>query len=271
MREHTAMRDHELLTIGRERLNARPSNLGLSRDSVAFRTHAPVVMIHRDSDALSRSNFTVILRDLEEHHGDDETDGVPDVTVERFRDWAYGWTEHVLVRVERPTRWAELDAPTDAWRSAVEWLEALESYPVADEEAWSALELEELTEYVASELRGEEYLEDVLERLLDAGHSSAEDLPWSALEDAYRDTFEHYAVPLLEQGRAYLSLRSVGDGQLTLDGETVRVPAPPALDELELLLEDRLPWAITRVVEDTDTYGQLLELRDVLAGSMAAA
>lgn len=254
------------LLIGDARRAARPSNLGLSSDSVAYRSHAPVVMIHRDSDTLARSNFEVIRTDLEDRFPED-------VTVETFRDWAYGWTEHVLVRVERPGQGRELPrVPTDAWLEAVAWLDRLEDYPVADEEHWSALEEEELLEYVTGELRDADgYLEEVLERLSGAGVFRVEDLGADVLEEILEEIYAAHVDPLLEQGHAYLSLRSVGDGQLTFTGDVVRVPAPPALEDVELYLEDRLPWAIATAVEESDRYASLLELRDVLAGVLAVA
>jgi hypothetical protein len=78
---------------------------------------------HRDSEALDRSNYVVILRDLTERFGD----AVSDV---RFGHWAVGWVEEIV--------W---DAGREDVRDAAQtWRDALDDYPVADEEHWSETE-----------------------------------------------------------------------------------------------------------------------------------
>jgi len=79
----------------------------------------------RDSGALDRSNFRVILADL---GGESET-----VEVHRFGHWGPGWFEIILAH----------PSLADA---VYEWERALENYPVADEEDWSREELEEFHE-----------------------------------------------------------------------------------------------------------------------------
>lgn len=87
--------------------------------------------IHRDSDALERSNFRVIRNDL-------ETNWPDDVTVETFSHWLVGHTEELLVR-----------PGTEAARAAEEWRAKLDEYPVADEEDWSNEEHDESIESIA--------------------------------------------------------------------------------------------------------------------------
>lgn len=53
----------------------------------------PGASVHRDSDALARSNHRVILADLRERFGEDI------VTVESASHWAVGWTEAAFVPV----------------------------------------------------------------------------------------------------------------------------------------------------------------------------
>lgn len=78
---------------------------------------------HRDSDILERSNFAVILADLQ---------AVDDrVTVVRWGHWAVGWVEELLVPLTLPV----------ASRVA-EWRKQLAGYPIADEDDYSERERE---------------------------------------------------------------------------------------------------------------------------------
>lgn len=79
----------------------------------------------RDADALTRSNWRVVLADL---GGESET-----LEILWFRHWAVGWTEVAIIH---PSRKGDADG----------WLKALNDYPVACEEDFSALEYEEREE-----------------------------------------------------------------------------------------------------------------------------
>lgn len=83
----------------------------------------------RDSDALARSNYRVILADLEKRFPDSVHD-------EHFGHWACGWLNHIMV----DTR------DIDAVDACIEWENALSDYPVADEEDFSNLEHQEYCE-----------------------------------------------------------------------------------------------------------------------------
>ncbi len=97
------------------------------------------VAMHRDSDALERSNFRVISSDLMARFPDD-------VTVETFSHWLVGHTEECLVRPDSP-----------AADAAQAWRDKLDDYPVADEDDFSEEEtnesLESAAEFVRSEYR----------------------------------------------------------------------------------------------------------------------
>jgi len=89
-----------------------------------------VVGQHRDSDPLTRSNFNVIRKDLETRFPDD-------VVVESASSDMVGWVESVVVR-----------PGSAAWDAAIEWLERLEQYPVADEENYSQTEWDDSVETI---------------------------------------------------------------------------------------------------------------------------
>jgi hypothetical protein len=94
---------------------------------------------HRDSDALERSNYRVILEDLSTRFGDD-------VGEASFGHWGVGWVEEITWNAGN----AELADAVAAWEAA------LADYPVADDEDHSALELEGMVEWCDS-LRLEGY------------------------------------------------------------------------------------------------------------------
>ena len=92
-----------------------------------------VVGQHRDSDVLERSNFQVAQERLEKVN--------PDCyTIESENHWAVGWVEHLLVD---PTNAAAIQE-AEAMR------EAIEKYPILDEDHFSNLEYEEAAEYWAN-------------------------------------------------------------------------------------------------------------------------
>lgn len=83
---------------------------------------------NRDSDTLTRSNFTCALELL-----GGESDNVQ---VHRFGHWACGWWE--IIAVKKGTK--EFKIAEDIERK-------LENYPVVNEDHWSELQYEEQTEY----------------------------------------------------------------------------------------------------------------------------
>lgn len=85
---------------------------------------------HRDSDALTRSNHEVIVRDLTERFPES-------FRVEGSSHWAVGWMD--VVRIDTRD-----DAAVVA---AMDWAYALDQYPVADDEHYSKTEHEEDQEW----------------------------------------------------------------------------------------------------------------------------
>lgn len=81
----------------------------------------------RDSDALVRSNFQVIAKDM----GDA-------CEIHRTGHWACGWVEWLIL----PTNASEEDKA-----KAAQWLEDLDQYPVANDDHFSELEYTEAAEY----------------------------------------------------------------------------------------------------------------------------
>lgn len=83
---------------------------------------------HRDSDALSRSNFASMLKAL---GGESET-----VLVVRESHWAVGWVEWIAIH----------ESDEKALTTADAILERLEDYPVVDDDHFSETETEEANE-----------------------------------------------------------------------------------------------------------------------------
>jgi hypothetical protein len=94
--------------------------------------HYAIAGIHRDSDTVDRSNWYTWLQIIEPH--DTGHDDSP-ATVHRARHWAVGWTEELMIRQ---------DAPRALLEEVAETLQALERYPVLDDDHRCELEYEEL-------------------------------------------------------------------------------------------------------------------------------
>lgn len=118
-------------------------------------------MTHRDADILQRSNWIAQLKILEPLCGlvwDDEG-------VNGSNNWAVGWTECFLIHPNNEV----------ALRAAEELADALEGYPVLDDNAFSELEHEEANEYWASL--------NVRERAFEADRSGATYTPMQLRHD----------------------------------------------------------------------------------------
>lgn len=112
----------------------------------------------RDSECLSRSNFTEAEKAFEEIDADSH-----DHETHRFGHWGPGWFEIILVRPTSPCH-----------ALALELAESLADYPVLDEEAFSELEYDEahetiphLTPCLRDDLP-EDYVHQIWEYLWDA-------------------------------------------------------------------------------------------------------
>ena len=91
-----------------------------------------VIGQHRDSDALTRSNFICMLKAL---GGESET-----VKIIRESHWAVGWVEWIGVHKD----------DHKALEIADDITHRLEGYPVVDEDHWSELEWNEAHDYLES-------------------------------------------------------------------------------------------------------------------------
>lgn len=138
--------DEYLLRAAQEALT-RPSDFGYYGDLPLFQSLGFTFTQTRDSDALGRSNYRTILRDLlkaTEEISDDTAEYVQEV---HCSHWAYGWAEHIAVRVlHDQDREITVENLTPVFVAAVKAASALENYPVYDESDYSALESEEVHE-----------------------------------------------------------------------------------------------------------------------------
>lgn len=99
-----------------------------------------IASVHRDSDTISRSNWAVLCADLgaEFYASRECTDERPPCYAWRAAHWAVGWIEYLCVRA---------DAPGDLIARAIEWMAALEDYPVADDGHLTDLEYTEACDF----------------------------------------------------------------------------------------------------------------------------
>lgn len=116
---------------------------------------------NRDSCCLERSNFRSGLKAI---GGESETE--EGVQVVREGHWACGWVEWIAIPF----------GPSKALAAACETMEALESYPVVDEEDWCELEAEEAHEVWKSCYDWRERVEYIRENEGQFGFSSLSDL-----------------------------------------------------------------------------------------------
>lgn len=98
----------------------------------------------RDSDILQESNADALERALEEAFPHSA-----DYRVERFNHWAVGWVEHLSFRAVTKN-----GTPTSIFAWILGWQDALDNYPVADEEDFSRRELDATLENIHNEGHG---------------------------------------------------------------------------------------------------------------------
>lgn len=104
--------------------------------------HILVASQHRDSDALTRSNYRCAFARLIkaaglENHIDPDVAEAP-VYDWRAGHWAVGWVEYLMVRP---------DAPQAVLDEAQAIADELADYPALDEDDWPTLECEEVCRY----------------------------------------------------------------------------------------------------------------------------
>ncbi|WP_143847278.1 hypothetical protein [Nocardiopsis sp. JB363] len=120
----------------------------------------------RDADALTRSNFRVIKRKLEEiapYH----------VDTQMSRHWAVGWTENIMVD----------PGHTQLAMAVMKWVETLEECRIIDEDDLAVLEREDYMEHLRSEVRSEivEEVQDYLATVY--GVHGLDELSYELLEE----------------------------------------------------------------------------------------
>lgn len=121
-------------------------DFGYHGDLALGETWAFTISRHRDSGLLDNSNFEVIEADLSRRFPDD-------ISVTHASHWAVGWIDHLTVRMLD-----DLGHVAPAGIAAIEWLDALASYPIANESdysdrAWKAT-AENVDEVVSRVARG---------------------------------------------------------------------------------------------------------------------
>lgn len=121
-----------------------------TRSEEAYKTHACVFAIHRDSDLLDQSNWMVFCQELGLAPKPDQK---PDPTgldgsfIMRSTHWAVGWVETIFVPVYEPGHDDENcyePSYSSALLKAYELHEAMSHYPVLDEEDYSEREYADL-------------------------------------------------------------------------------------------------------------------------------
>jgi hypothetical protein len=104
--------------------------------------------MHRDSDCLQESNYITIWNDLFGKFPDD-------VSELHSNHWAVGWIDQIMVRVID-----DEGNPTPAFEALIEWNDALNDYPVADEDDFSRREWEDFVECIEQYWSSTFYVED---------------------------------------------------------------------------------------------------------------
>ena len=111
------------------------------RDDIDDAENWAIIYTHnRDSGLLDQSNASVIAKVLEPFTEADDED--PDVVMESHNHWACGWIDGFSIRVFRDGQ------ITPAFRKYHELAEAMDAYPILDEEDYSNRELEATIENI---------------------------------------------------------------------------------------------------------------------------
>ena len=137
----------------------------------------------RDSGTLEISNWEAMLACLEEVDPDGE-----DFDIHRFGHWGPGWFKIVLVR------------PGSAAHAEAERIENhLTNYPLLDDERYSQLEYEELSEYMSTVLHQTEREFEVEVKGEPDLMKAASDLGWYSVEDVHGRDVEKRLMDWLDQ------------------------------------------------------------------------
>jgi hypothetical protein len=183
--------DADLMKAVSEALT-RPPDYGYYGDADLFGSWGLTVKQSRDSDAMDRSNYRCVLRDLRayvESHGCDPDDYIEDM---HFGHWACGWVDEIAVRVlVDEDGLAEPGNITGAFRwIASVALDLAEQHPIYDDSDHSDLEWDDALEIVTQTLA--EIRNDAENAVIDDedGVTDARLVPeWITAEDVLRRLF----------------------------------------------------------------------------------
>lgn len=118
---------------------SRPGDFSYEGEKDLGRTWAMTFSKNRDSRIVEQSNYDAIKGDLEKRFPNDVSD-------ERFRHFAVGWIDWLLVRM--------LDKRgkvTKAGIAALDWKNRLNDYPIADDEDFTRREFEATLDNIRNE------------------------------------------------------------------------------------------------------------------------
>jgi len=119
--------EERIVAMAKECLK-RPDDFGWFGGDEMFVTwsFAGINLAVNSDDVLQESNFHVISKDLMDRFPDD-------FDIAGVKHWAVGPMDQLRVRVLKNEGKIEYDNLTEAFHALMEWHDALESYPVADE------------------------------------------------------------------------------------------------------------------------------------------
>ena len=143
MRKYIGM---DVTSLAKQALE-RPGDFGYWGKRDMFNTWGFAgILVHRDSDVLERSNYEVVSKDLREKYPDD-FDVLP------CSHWAVGHVDHLICRILKDeNKGIEENNITEAFHEAMDWVENLRDYPVADESHFSEMEYEETLESIRNNI-----------------------------------------------------------------------------------------------------------------------
>ncbi|MBN1174308.1 MAG: hypothetical protein JXA67_19215 [Micromonosporaceae bacterium] len=205
--------------------NGQPDNFGTTVDAY-YTTHLPLFQrCPRSDDLVAESNYES-ARDQAMRVADDalaEVDGEPDVIDAHVRHWGWGLVDELFVR----TRDAN-GAYTAAWRTATGLRDALQDYPLLDEDDYRRREqdaaqasLEVAINDAAAEYRDDSPLDEAVITAHLRQCAGTARCPWD-LADAIEGTRvdHHLVAEMYRQARdAYYLHRAVGYHRGMLDAD----------------------------------------------------
>jgi hypothetical protein len=237
--------DYDYVKAAREAL-ARPDSFGYSGELPLFESWGLTFSVHRDSDALERSNFRRIREDIGEHADVlARMSGAEDATAEQYVDtvscshWAVGWMDHLAVRVLiDPDGEITPENITPVFKAATDIaVDLRDEYPAYDEDDLSDVESEDHYE-TWTNVTWPDYRSTVAER-----DNLPEDLVSSDLDTVeYRDESDY--LDAMDSDMIYSEIghwASEDDPSTWTDDEITEAVARVAAQEARLEHATRTP------------------------------